>query len=144
LGSVEYPVNVRRDRCPRKDRRARGGLTSARCHAWMAVRSAFSVGARSLRGPIGRPGETDAHAVVLARGPGVGVRLKGPGGPRRVVAWRPVQTVLGSREDSARARTFRSPLPTLKSQTIQSPQSLPALRCFAPDKMLFPQHRNFT
>jgi len=61
-GSVEYPAHVRRDRRPREGRRARGGLTSARRRASVAVRTAFPVGARSQRGPIGRPGGTDAYA----------------------------------------------------------------------------------
>lgn len=50
--------------------------------------------------PVGRTRAPN----VPARRRGVGVRLSGPDGPRRVVAWRPVQTVLGSRADSARQR----------------------------------------
>jgi len=46
--------------------------------------------------PVGRTRTPN----VPARGRGVGVRLSGSGGPRRVVAWRPVLTVLGSRADS--------------------------------------------
>ncbi len=61
-GSVEYPVNVRRDRVPREGRPARGGLISARRRASVAAWTVVSVGVRSPRGPIGRPGGTDAHA----------------------------------------------------------------------------------
>jgi len=69
-GSVEYSANVRSDRRPREGRRVRGGLISARRRAAVAVRTAVPVGARSPRGPIGRPGESDAHADVPPRGRG--------------------------------------------------------------------------
>jgi len=58
-------------------------------------------------------GRTRAPNVPAHRR-GVGVRLSGLGGPRRVVAWRPVQTVqtvqtvLGPRADSARRRGLPS------------------------------------
>jgi len=59
----------------------RGRLISARRRAWVTVRTALPVGSRSQRGPIGRPGGTDAHAErPTARERGVGVRLKGPVG----------------------------------------------------------------
>ena len=59
----------------------------------------------------GRRGDRSDASVGRTRTPNVpvrdrdvGVRLRKSGGPRRVVAWRPGQTVLGSREDSARRR----------------------------------------
>ena len=59
----------------------------------------------------GRRGDRSDAPMGLTRTPniparerGVGVRLNGPGGPQRAVAWRPVQTVPGSGADSARRR----------------------------------------
>jgi len=64
-----------------KHRRARGGLTSARRCAAVAVQTVFSVGAWSQRGPIGGPGGTDAQAERPRTWAGLEVRHSGPGGP---------------------------------------------------------------
>lgn len=46
---------------------------------------------------IGPNGVARRAPNVPARGRGVWVMLKGPGGPQRLVAWRPVLPVPGSR-----------------------------------------------
>jgi|GEM_PF-5329908 len=102
-----------------RGRRGRSGLPAA-APRWMS-------GRRFPWAP-GRCGDRSDAPVGLTRTPnvpardrGVGVRLRESGGPRRVVAWRPVQTVPGSREDSARRRGRPSPRGRLRRPVVGQP-----------------------
>jgi len=84
---------------------ARAGRRAAACPP-PAAAPRWPSGRRCPWAPGRRRGRSDAPVGrtrtpnVPARGRGVGGRRSGSGGPRRVVAWRPVLTVLGSRADS--------------------------------------------
>ena len=101
--------------------RPAGAQRPARRRASVDVRTAFPVGARSQRDRSDAPVALPRTPKVPARDRGVGVRLRESGGPRRVVAWRPVQTVPGSREDSARRRGRPSPRGRLRRPVVGQP-----------------------